>query len=226
MRDYAKKQDWMKPAPAKPKVRSAVSEQKNPRQPFVVAPWMWMVAVLIAAVIAIVILWQVGSDWIKPYRKRPVAQQVHSPEATAETQDKPAAIEAAKPTHVVKTNDTSQTAAAKIVEPKASQEPKFEFYTMLPNAKVDAGVPEEESRASDQQFNLQVASYQEKQAAEALRARLILIGLKPQIDKTGSEERTWYRVDLGPFESMRAADVVRHKLQDNGINGSMIRQVK
>ena len=58
-------------------------------------------------------------------------------------------------------------------------------------------------------FMLQVASYKDQADAENA-AKLLLIGLTPKVDKTNSG---WYRVDLGPYTSVRAADVVRHKIQ-------------
>lgn len=219
MRDYAKKQDWMKSAPIKPRQRRGkVEEPTVVKSTFVITPGMWMVSALLVAVIAIVILWRVGSDWVQPYKNRPTIQQA---EATKiDDQKKPAEIVAAKPTQVVSQPEPPKP--AKIVEP---EHPKFEFYSMLANAKVETKDSDAASETESKQFNLQVASYQEEQAAEALRARLILIGLKPTIDKTGSSDHIWYRVDLGPYDSMRAADVIRHRLQDNGINGSMIRQI-
>ena len=68
---------------------------------------------------------------------------------------------------------------------------------------------------------LQVGSYLTQKAADAMRARLILIGLKPDVSQHGD----WYRIDVGPVYSKRDGDVLKHKLQANQISGSMLRQV-
>ncbi|MDA7742205.1 beta-ketoacyl-ACP synthase 3 [Francisellaceae bacterium] len=70
-------------------------------------------------------------------------------------------------------------------------------------------------------YMLQVGSYRTKRAADAVRARLILIGLKPDVSQHGD----WYRIDVGPVFSKREGDILKHKLQANQISGSLLRQV-
>lgn len=98
--------------------------------------------------------------------------------------------------------------------------PTFDFYTILPKQTVS--VPEQVSSVTaTKQFMIQVASYQSNEQAKEMLARLKEMGIAAVIDQVGA----WYRVDIGPVESVRKADVIRHELQAKGVNGSMIRQV-
>lgn len=129
-----------------------------------------------------------------------------------------------------KSPTTSTNQVANKPPEKKPNKPVFDFYTVLPKQKAQpettqpaGGQGQQASQVaqSNKQFTLQVASYQSEQLAQQLRSQLILLGLKPTIVSTQSG---WYRIDVGPYDSMRAADKVRHQLQNSGINGAMIRQ--
>lgn len=108
-----------------------------------------------------------------------------------------------------------------------AQKPQFDFYNVLPESSpstaptqtVDSSTT---SNPTPRSFMLQVASYRAQNDAKAMQARLLLLGLQPIVKSTQSG---WYRVDIGPFETKRAADVVRHQIQKAGINGSLTRQI-
>ena len=104
------------------------------------------------------------------------------------------------------------------------QKPTFDFYHILPQkgTGITFDAPKAKTPAQPKTFVVQVASYPTRAPAESLRAKLLLLGFSPQIDHTGSG---WYRVDIGPVKSVRAGDVLRHKLQNAGIRGAMIRQI-
>ena len=68
---------------------------------------------------------------------------------------------------------------------------------------------------------LQVGSYRELSQANATRAKLILAGLKPTVNKVGE----WYHIDVGPVYNKRDGDAIKHKVQAAGISGSILRQV-
>ena len=121
---------------------------------------------------------------------------------------------------------TTTKPAAKPVKPAKPSKPVFDFYKVLPKQNTAApSVQTQQGAAEPKQYMLQVASYQDRQAAEQMRAHLLLLGLSPKVIQTGDDNNIWYRVDIGPFNSMPAADAIRQKLQQNGINGSMVRQI-
>ncbi len=127
----------------------------------------------------------------------------------------------------------------------------YRFYTLLPRMEVTLGrrepqkdtvplprAPSPSSQPSTQEekprspvapdreepFLLQVASFRENRAAEELKARLALQGLKAKVIKSQLKDRgTWYRVRLGPYPDREAAKAVRARLDEAGMD-SMILQ--
>jgi cell division protein FtsN len=71
-------------------------------------------------------------------------------------------------------------------------------------------------------YRLQVGSYRSKEAAYSVKDKLLAIGEKPEVKKVGN----WYRVDIKPVYSKRKGDMLKHKIQDAGISGSVLRQIK
>ncbi len=108
--------------------------------------------------------------------------------------------------------------------------PSFEFYRLLPDQEVV--VPEEElaparDRASgdarpsqpahpDRKYLLQVGSMRSAREADALKARLALMGLRAQVSEARIRGVTWYRVRLGPFASTAEMQQVRKRLRAAG----------
>lgn len=157
----------------------------------------------------------------------PAQQPKVTPAATPATHNLPTTK--VNPATMPATSQTEPASSTEKAQPKQKAvtvaKPVFDFYKVLPEQQTVTPGPENEIPDQDRQFMLQVASYQTQQAAEQMRAQLILLGLKPQIDKIGDYHNIWYRVDIGPFDTMREADAARHILQNNGINGSMVRQI-
>jgi|GEM_PF-452925 len=232
MRDYAKKDSLLGNANRQPSSRRPKrSAPKPPKQSFRIPAWVWMLAGLLIGVILVIVGWTTlhHHKTQKPHKQEEAVvrishvKKVTKPEVAAtktqSTEAKPAKQQAQK---IVSKPQHKKTVAAK---PKPA-EPQFDFYSILPNRKVDSGAkPGDQQAESNKQFMLQVASYRDQKDAKAMKARLLLLGLKPSIDQVGAEGNIWYRVDLGPYPSVRKADVVRHTLQNGGVNGAMIRQV-
>lgn len=108
---------------------------------------------------------------------------------------------------------------------KANEEentpPKFTFYSNLTHETVPVDVTPQAIKTYKTTYMLQVGSYRSQSVANAARARLLLLGLKPAVSKQGD----WYRLDVGPIYSKRDGDIIKHKLEANQISGSMLRQI-
>ena len=113
--------------------------------------------------------------------------------------------------------DSSQTNINK----EESTQPKFTFYSNLTHETVPVDVTPQAIKMYKTTYMLQVGSYRSQSAANAVRARLLLLGLKPVVSKQGD----WYRLDVGPVYSKRDGDIIKHKLEANQISGSMLRQI-
>ena len=133
--------------------------------------------------------------------------------------------------------------------PREDEGDGYRFYTLLPNMEVEVPSPppaEEEPPSAktekeparpaepssapprptpEGQFLLQVASFQQADDAEAMKARLALRGLQAKVvDSDLGEKGTWYRVRLGPFAGRAQAEDVRDRLKHAGLRPMVMRQ--
>ena len=96
-------------------------------------------------------------------------------------------------------------------------EERWQYIEELENLEVEVDVPERELGPPKL---MQCGSFRSQADAERLRAAIALQGLESQIYP--SNGGTWYRVVLGPYETKRAAEIDRHKLQRARIYGCQI----
>jgi len=99
--------------------------------------------------------------------------------------------------------------------------PRFDFYKTLPVQRLEADLePVEKEPAADlpapgatapaqEQFLLQAGSFRQRGDAEGRRAELLLLGLEPTIEESGSDGDRWHRVYLGPFQTHAEMNRVR-----------------
>lgn len=121
-------------------------------------------------------------------------------------------------------------------------EPVFDFYTLLPESEVSlTTVPPQESAPAaspvpsqksavppgeGRQYLLQAGSFRSFKDAERLRAKLLLEGHMPKVEKVtvGSGE-TWHRVQLGPFSDRATIDNVQQELAGQNVD-TLLLQLK
>ncbi|WP_116962987.1 SPOR domain-containing protein [Fastidiosibacter lacustris] len=122
----------------------------------------------------------------------------------------------------VTTNNKKQTNnPSKQEQKKQDQSLQFTFYDTLTNKTVQVDANPQPIKQYRYTYMLQVGSYRNLTDANATRAKLILAGLKPTIQKVGD----WYRLDVGPVDNQRDGDVLKHKVEAAGISGSILRQI-
>lgn len=114
------------------------------------------------------------------------------------------------------------------------QQAKFEFYSLLkegvsqpvkmkevsPSEPIKKAEPIEEKS----HYLLQVASFRQSSDADRLKAELTLKGYDVVISPFVNENRTWYRVKIGPFKTLSSVKEARTTLSPLGLNG-MIQRV-
>lgn len=71
-------------------------------------------------------------------------------------------------------------------------------------------------------FFLQVGSYPTKNGAESIRAQVIMTGQSARLETTSSNNKTWYRVLVGPFKSKEEATKAQKQLSNNGFNRTLL----
>ena len=108
-------------------------------------------------------------------------------------------------------------------------EPKFNFYTILPELEVLIPDTELKVEGDDQgtdnttttngkRYILQAGSFKNRQDADRLKASLALLGMEASIQSVSIDRAQWHRVRVGPFSTTRALHKSLNQLQNNGIN--------
>jgi cell division protein FtsN len=133
-----------------------------------------------------------------------------------------------QPQNVTPINNASNTVAKvqpKAVnpsEPKADEADEVPFYEVhrdLTNKKVE--IPKEDLQLPDDYkkyyYTMPCGAFRDPARADELKAMIAMTGSASNVSSVQSKGETWYRVQLGPFDSKRTAEKIRHQLQDNGI---------
>lgn len=85
------------------------------------------------------------------------------------------------------------------------EQPRFKFYDMLPDSEVVPPNVEEYAPSPDSQnvrYLVQAGSFRAAEDAERQRAQIAFQGLRAKVSQIDIEEgNTWYRVNVGPFDS-------------------------
>jgi len=112
--------------------------------------------------------------------------------------------------------------------------PKLDFYTILPGETVlpepkGSGKKAAKAEPADAgvSYILQAAAFTNSEDADRLKAKLVLNGMEPHIEKiTVGDRGTYYRVRLGPYSSLSTLDAANNKLGELGVKAMRIRVQK
>ena len=146
--------------------------------------------------------------------------------------------------------DKQQAKTTQQQQKKASVEPTFDFYTLLPETEVVvekpktianqpqkpivSSPPEEVSAAPEQtqqaatedavSYMIQVGSFKKLEDADGFRARLAFLGIESKVQTvTIDNTDTWHRVQVGPVVGRSKADALQKQLRDNDIDSLLLR---
>ena len=116
-------------------------------------------------------------------------------------------------------------------------EKRFQFYDILPG-KADA-VPDkpgqnpvevkkdepkkDDGKESKQPLFLQAGSFSTAQDADNQKANLALMGLEASVQQVMVQDKTYYRVRLGPFGRIEELNKVRADLAKSGVEASLVK---
>jgi len=127
-------------------------------------------------------------------------------------------------------NAPAETRNEKTITTKQSPKPKLDFYTVLPRIEriiPDDPVPREKKKKAVKNdkawYVLQVASYQGFNDADRLKARLTINGFDAAVQKVTIEDKVYYRVRLGPYDSQRKLKNVKQALGELGYAGMSLK---
>lgn len=75
-------------------------------------------------------------------------------------------------------------------------------------------------------YYLQAGAYRETADAEAVRAKLALLGFEASVSDRTTDSGVLHRVRVGPFSQVEAMNKVRGKLSENGVDVAVVRNQK
>lgn len=120
-----------------------------------------------------------------------------------------------------------------VSEPAGKQLPRFDFYDLLKETKVEvpeiaeSTSPSVEEPSPDIEYILQVASFRGESDAEQLRAELILLNLDAQVEQAKIRNgETWHRVLVGPFVSRSRLAKARSTLVSHNHEALVLKRAK
>jgi len=127
------------------------------------------------------------------------------------------------PQHQVTVSTPKESAPVKKERP---HEPRYDFFTLLPEKEVVIPDYEIKTRKREERsgkvrnarYMMQVGSFRNNKDADRLKAKLALIGIESKIELAKIGDVNWYRVKLGPFLNMSAVETVRQRLRKNFID--------
>jgi cell division protein FtsN len=104
--------------------------------------------------------------------------------------------------------------------------PTIDFYSVLPQRKVEIPMDEEDREAIENpsinkqvvdKSILQVGSFHSSGEADSLKAQLAFLGLQATVKSAVVGDKTWHRVQLGPFSSQTKLSRAKNLLIENDI---------
>ena len=136
----------------------------------------------------------------------------------------------------VQQKNSTDNAAEKPAEPAPVQpeEPRYDFYTILPQAETVIPDYEIQTRVREElvgktkvaKYVMQAGSFREASEAERHKAKLALLGIESWVEKAKVGNVNWHRVKIGPYDNPSSVSTIKALLQKNGIGVIVTEQGK
>ena len=135
-------------------------------------------------------------------------------------------------TPVADTESSLISAEPEQADEPSERRPRYDFFTVLPEMEVvvpdeeisaQAEAPETSGDETAVDYILQAGSFQSASDADAMKAKLALLGVVANVQQVEVNGNTWHRVRVGPLANAREADRIRRQLQDNGFDAMVLK---
>jgi cell division protein FtsN len=123
--------------------------------------------------------------------------------------------------------DPAVVAANSAAEPEDRPKPRFDFYTLLPEQRIDVDIEPEAmatATAGEDEYLLQAGSFKQPEDADRRRAQLLLLGLEATVEEATTDTGRWFRVYIGPFESRSRVARARSVTAQQGIDTLLLKR--
>ncbi len=119
--------------------------------------------------------------------------------------------------------------------PAAAADQPFSLYNLLPGKSAPSSAvpdpvkgtvksdPAKEADDGKTRYLLQVGAYENEAEADAVRAKLALMGFEANISKRERDGKVLHRVRIGPINQLEEMNRIRAALSQNGMQPSVIR---
>lgn len=184
--------------------------------------WRWfLVAALIVAFVV----------FLNMVRGMVAELMAGKPDAPVSTQDQ--SVKQNIPVQA-QTTAESEKKAESAPEPVQPEEPRYDFYTILPQAETVVPDYEIQSRVREElvgktkatKYVMQAGSFREAAEAERHKAKLALLGIESWVEKAKVGSVIWHRVKIGPYDNPSSVATIKDLLQKNGIGVIVAEQGK
>jgi len=109
---------------------------------------------------------------------------------------------------------------------KKPVEPRFDFYTILPETEIVVPDYEINTRSREERLGkrkaskyiMQAGSFRDFSEADKLRARLALMGIESRVEKAKVGNVVWNRVKMGPYTRSSSVSTIKKRLRKSGID--------
>jgi cell division protein FtsN len=116
-----------------------------------------------------------------------------------------------------------------IAASSTTTEPDLDFYDMLPKQEVEVPSTPANSVPSKARTPLptgdamlQAGSFKQSTEAEKMLAQLALVGIAARIQRASVDDETWFRVRIGPIQTVEELRVVQAKLREAEITATAV----
>ena len=88
---------------------------------------------------------------------------------------------------------------------------------------AEAGIETKAVSPTGLAYLIQVGAFRAIEDAEQMRARMAILGFEARVSNTERDGQTLHRVRLGPYGSLEDLNKARVRVQENGIESTVIR---
>lgn len=115
--------------------------------------------------------------------------------------------------------------------PKVKNDIQYDFYTILPEAEFVIPDYEVKTRKREERvgkaktgvkYSVQAGAFRQYKEADSLKAKLLMMGFSPTIEKAIVGSATWYRVKMGPYNRLVSVDAIQSRLKANKMDALVI----
>lgn len=181
-----------------------------------VSTWRWILVVILVGIFAY-FLYRISLT-TESERSKPITLTKTVRTDVKKMEVKPAPLKVIAP-------------VAEKAKPRPKPEVQFDFYKVLPEAEFVVPDYEVKTRKREERigkvkegalYSVQAGSFRSFKDADSLKAKLVLMGFSPQIEKAPVQSVIWYRVKMGPYKRMASVDAIKSRLTDNGMDALVI----